>query len=140
MDENKMPENDGWKKNARLAIYAMAGFYLLTLAYQMFRAISTSHGNEQLVMIVATILFLIVGVGLIGFGTINVYKNMKKNQSTDKDRRIPQYKSRSQRRRKVEIINITSQEKTSGKVKLAGSFFAYMMSQVQIGACTRICI
>ena len=67
MDENKMPENDGWKKNARLAIYAMAGFYLLTLAYQMFRAISTSHGNEQLVMIVATILFLIVGVGLIGF-------------------------------------------------------------------------
>ena len=46
MDENKMPENDGWKKNARLAIYAMAGFYLLTLAYQMFRAISTSHGNE----------------------------------------------------------------------------------------------
>ena len=70
MDENKMPENDGWKKNA----------------YQMFRAISTSHGNEQLVMIVATILFLIVGVGLIGFGTINVYKNMKKNQSTDKDR------------------------------------------------------
>ena len=81
MDENKMPENDGWKKNARLAIYAMAGFYLLTLAYQMFRAISTSHGNEQLVMIVATILFLIVG-----FGTINVYKNMKKNQSTDKDR------------------------------------------------------
>ena len=34
MDENKMPENDGWKKNARLAIYAMAGFYLLTLAYQ----------------------------------------------------------------------------------------------------------
>ena len=58
MDENKMPENDGWKKNARLAIYAMAGFYLLTLAYQM----------------------------LIGFGTINVYKNMKKNQSTDKDR------------------------------------------------------
>ena len=80
MDENKMPENDGWKKNARLAIYAMAGFYLLTLAYQMFRAISTSHGNEQLVMIVATILFLIVGVGLIGFGTINVYKNMKKNK------------------------------------------------------------
>ena len=78
MDENKMPENDGWKKNARLAIYAMAGFYLLTLAYQMFRAISTSHGNEQLVMIVATILFLIVGVGLIGFRNYKCLQNMKR--------------------------------------------------------------
>ena len=76
MDENKMPENDGWKKNARLAIYAMAGFYLLTLAYQMFRAISTSHGNEQLVMIVATILFLIVGVGLIGKRPLSITSNV----------------------------------------------------------------
>lgn len=77
MDENKMPENDGWKKNARLAIYAMAGFYL------MFRAISTSHGNEQLVMIVATILFLIVGVGLIGFGLIAGYRNIKADHRED---------------------------------------------------------
>ena len=83
MDENKMPENDGWKKNARLAIYAMAGFYLLTLAYQMFRAISTSHGNEQLVMIVATILFLIVGVGLFGFGLIAGYRNIKADHRED---------------------------------------------------------
>ena len=121
MDENKMPENDGWKKNARLAIYAMAGFYLLTLAYQMFRAISTraacyDRGDDS------------VSDSWCWFDRVWT------------DRRIPQYKSRSQRRRKVEIINITSQEKTSGKVKLAGSFFAYMMSQVQIGACTRICI
>lgn len=80
MDENKMPENDGWKKNARLAIYAMAGFYLLTLAYQMFRAISTSHGNEQLVMIVATILFLIVGVGLIAG-----YRNIKADRADHRE-------------------------------------------------------
>ena len=125
MDENKMPENDGWKKNARLAIYAMAGFYLLTLAYQMFRAISTSHGNEQLDY---------------DRGDDSVSDSWCWTDRIWTDRRIPQYKSRSQRRRKVEIINITSQEKTSGKVKLAGSFFAYMMSQVQIGACTRICI
>ena len=36
MDEKKPTENEGWKKNARAAIYAMAGFYLLTLAYHMF--------------------------------------------------------------------------------------------------------
>ncbi len=58
-------------------------FYLLTLAYQMFRAISTSHGNEQLVMIVATILFLIVGVGLIGFGLIAGYRNIKADHRED---------------------------------------------------------
>ena len=58
MDENKMPENDGWKKNARLAIYAMAGFYLLTL-------------------------FLIVGVGLIGFGLIAGYRNIKADHRED---------------------------------------------------------
>ena len=57
--------------------------YLLTLAYQMFRAISTSHGNEQLVMIVATILFLIVGVGLIGFGLIAGYRNIKADHRED---------------------------------------------------------
>ena len=85
MDENKMPENDGWKKNARLAIYAMAGFYLLTLAYQMFRAISTSHGNEQMIMIVATILFLIVGVGLIGFGLIVGYRNIKADRAEHRE-------------------------------------------------------
>ena len=85
MDENKMPENDGWKKNARLAIYAMAGFYLLTLAYQMFRAISTSHGTEQLIMIVATILFLIVGVGLIGFGLIVGYRNIKADRAEHRE-------------------------------------------------------
>ena len=85
MDENKMPENDGWKKNARLAIYAMAGFYLLTLAYQMFRAISTSQGNEQLIMIVATILFLIVGVGLIGFGLIAGYRNIKADRAEHRE-------------------------------------------------------
>ena len=56
MDENKMPENDGWKKNARLAIYAMAG---------------------------ATILFLIVGVGLIGFGLIAGYRNIKADHRED---------------------------------------------------------
>ena len=91
MDENKMPENDGWKKNARLAIYAMAGFYLLTLAYQMFRAISTSHGNEQLVMIVATILFLIVGVGLIGFGLIAGYISHHIFKSQKILKKIPPY-------------------------------------------------
>lgn len=94
MDENKMPENDGWKKNARLAIYAMAGFYLLTLAYQMFRAISTSHGNEQLVMIVATILFLIVGVGLIGFGLIAGYRNIKQITEKTKSRNHKYYLTR----------------------------------------------
>ena len=41
------------------------------------------EGYEQLVMIVATILFLIVGVGLIGFGLIAGYRNIKADHRED---------------------------------------------------------
>ncbi|WP_230399462.1 hypothetical protein [Novisyntrophococcus fermenticellae] len=85
MDEKKPTENEGWKKNARAAIYAMAGFYLLTLAYHMFEAISSSRGKEQLVMIVFTILFTIIGLLMIGFGLMAGYKNMKKAESRSED-------------------------------------------------------
>lgn len=85
MDENKMPENDGWKKNARLAIYVMAGFYLLTLAYQMFRAI------PQVMVMTACYDRGDDSVSDRRCWTDRVWnykclQNMKKNQSTDKDR------------------------------------------------------
>lgn len=77
--ENAEPEeNDAWKKNARTVIYAMAGVYLLVLAKDMFYAISTSTGTEHIVMIVFTVLFAAAGTGLVFFGILAVWRQMKK--------------------------------------------------------------
>ena len=85
MDEKQPAGNEGWKKNARTGIYAMAGVYLLSLAYSMFKAISSSQGNEQIIMIVFSIIFTITGLGMIGFGLSAGYKNMKKSQEKKED-------------------------------------------------------
>jgi hypothetical protein len=77
MEQKNPEEKDGWKNNARVAIYAMAGVYLLSLSYHMFKAISSTNGNEQLLMIVFTILFTIIGLGMVFFGIISGYKNRK---------------------------------------------------------------
>ncbi|QOV18486.1 hypothetical protein INP51_10735 [Blautia liquoris] len=79
--KEKRPQ-EGWKDNVRVAIYAMAGVYLLSLSYNMFRAISSSHGNEQLLMIVFTILFTVIGFGMVFFGIVSGYKNRKKMRET----------------------------------------------------------
>ena len=85
MDNNTPNQNDGWKRNARHVIYAMAGFYLLTLAYNMFKAISTTTGTEQILMIIFTILFTIIGLCMIVFGLSAGFKNSKKHRSDDQD-------------------------------------------------------
>ena len=86
MDEKQPAGNEEWKKNARTAIYAMAGFYLLTLAYSMFKAIPSSHGNEQLIMIIFTIVFIITGLAMIGYSLTAGYRNIKKSQEKTKDK------------------------------------------------------
>ena len=70
------------RNKGRMAIYAMAGFYLLYLAKDMFQAILTSSGNEKILMIVFTVLFVIAGAGLMIFGIFNGYRLMK-NPVTD---------------------------------------------------------
>lgn len=80
MDEMQKQELDGnekWKKNVRTVIYGMAGVYLLTLAYDMFRAISASTENEQLLMIVFTVIFTVAGVGMIFFCLISIYRSAR---------------------------------------------------------------
>ncbi len=65
-----------WKDKARMAIYAMAGIYLLILAFQMFSNLGTA-GDERMIMIVFIILFGIVGVGLTLVGIVSSYRNVK---------------------------------------------------------------
>lgn len=83
MEENTPEQNNEWKNNARNMIYAMAGFYLLTLAYNMFKAISTTSDMEQSFMIVFTILFTIIGIGLIVFGLSGNYRRSRRRKNEE---------------------------------------------------------
>lgn len=82
MEEKKTAENNGWRNRARPAIYSLAGVYLAGLAYSMFKQISVTSGSEQMLTITFTILFAVLGLGLILFGLMAGYKNSKKMRST----------------------------------------------------------
>lgn len=69
--------NDRARNNGRLAIYGMAGFYLLYMAYNIFKGLGTSSGNEKILMIVFMILFVIIGGGMIAFSLVQMYKIRK---------------------------------------------------------------
>lgn len=53
---------------ARAAIYMMAGGYLLYMAYQVFGLRMDNGGNEYMLMLIFSIVFLVFGLGLIAFG------------------------------------------------------------------------
>ncbi len=55
------------RDKARVAVYAMGGFYLLYLAWQMYGELSTA-GSEKPLMIGFMIFFTIIGAGLAGWG------------------------------------------------------------------------
>lgn len=77
MGNNNEQRNDGWKNNARLAIYAMAGFYLLMLAYQLYELLPNVTGSQKIITIVGLVAFVIIGIGMIAFGSIVGYRNAK---------------------------------------------------------------
>lgn len=72
--------NERWRMNARLTIYAMAGFYLLTLAYQMLKTISES--NNKGVIIVFAVLFIVAGIGMMSLGLIHAWRSAKEMKQT----------------------------------------------------------
>lgn len=65
-----------WRDKARMAIYAMAGIYLLILAYQMFGNLETA-GDERVIMLVFIVIFVIVGGGLTVIGVVSSYRNVR---------------------------------------------------------------
>lgn len=78
MENNENKGNEKWRENGRLAIYVMAGFYLLTLVGNMMKAIPNSTGTSKIIMIVFSVLFAIIGVGMMAFGMYRTYRNAKK--------------------------------------------------------------
>ena len=61
------------RDKARVAVYAMGGFYLLYLAWQMYGELSTA-GSEKPLMIGFMIFFIIIGAGLAGWGLYSSWK------------------------------------------------------------------
>ena len=61
------------RDKARVAVYAMGGFYLLYLAWQMYGELSTA-GSEKPLMIGFMIFFTIIGAGLAGWGLYSGWK------------------------------------------------------------------
>lgn len=83
MDDKKLNNNDMRNNRIRSAIYPMAGLYLLFLAYDTYRNISVTSGNDQIMMIVFCILFTICGLGLNILGLSMVYKFSKKSKDKE---------------------------------------------------------
>lgn len=69
--------SDNARNRGRMAIYAMAGFYLLFMAYKLLTGLSTSSGNEKILMIVFMIFFAVVGGGMMVMGIVTGYKLSK---------------------------------------------------------------
>ena len=75
-----------WKNRARFVIYPMAGIYIISLAHSMYKQIAVTSGNEQMIMITFTILFLVLGLALIIFGFAEGYKHSKRKRQQEMDK------------------------------------------------------
>lgn len=91
MAENRL--NEKARTKGRMAIYALAGVYLLYMAYCMFRELPYSAGSEKILMIVFSILFTLIGGGMVIMALYKGYKLSK--ETTDAMRKIEEEKKAS---------------------------------------------
>lgn len=68
---------------ARMAIYALAGVYLMYMAWNMFQGLETA-GEEKTVMILFIALFGIIGAGLVAGGIYASFAAAKKQAEENK--------------------------------------------------------
>lgn len=69
--------SDRAREKGRLAIYAMAGVYLLFMAYKIFKSLPSSTDGSFMILIIAMVAFVIIGAGLIIFGLGRSYRISK---------------------------------------------------------------
>ncbi len=68
---------------ARMAIYALAGVYLLYMAWNMFKGLETA-GEEKTVMMIFIALFGIIGAALVLGGIYTSFAAAKKQADENK--------------------------------------------------------
>lgn len=76
--------SDRAREKGRLAIYSMAGFYLLYMAYSLYGGLSKNSGAEFIIAAIAMVVFVIAGAGLIIFGIKKGYRISKEEQEERK--------------------------------------------------------
>lgn len=62
------------RNKGRMAIYSMAGVYLLFMAYNLIKELPYSSGNQKILSIVFVIFFGVVGAGMVIMGLVQGYK------------------------------------------------------------------
>lgn len=78
--------SDKAREKGRLAIYGLAGLYILYMAYSIFKGISDSTGLEQIALLVAMVAFVIIGIGLVVFSLVRGYKISKADYDQEKNK------------------------------------------------------
>lgn len=63
---------------ARAGVYVLAGLYMLYMAYQVFSVRMDNGGSDFTLMVIFSVVFLLAGLGLIGFAIYMMKKNEKK--------------------------------------------------------------
>lgn len=71
--------NDRAKYKGRMAIYAMAGVYLIAQAYYMFKELPTSSGNDKTLMSIFMVIFAVIGAAMVIMGVTKSYKAVKED-------------------------------------------------------------
>ena len=69
------------RDNARMAVYALGGAYLIYLAWELFSGLDTA-GSEKPLMLVFGILFAVIGAAAVAGGLYSGWKHMKNMQQT----------------------------------------------------------
>lgn len=72
--------NDRAKTKGRMAIYAMAGVYLLYQAYMIFKGLPRSEGTDKIIMIIAMLAFTVIGTVMIIGGVYKSSRLMKEDR------------------------------------------------------------
>lgn len=77
--------NDRARNKGRMAIYTMAGFYLLYMSTRIFKGLPDSSGSEKIVLLLAMVAFAAIGVGLMGWASWTGYKMVKEEREAMSD-------------------------------------------------------
>lgn len=80
--------SDRARNRGRMAIYSMAGIYLLFMAYNLVKELPYTSGNQRILSIVFILFFGIVGGGMVVLSLIQGYK-MSQPQQEEPSKELP---------------------------------------------------